>query len=250
MSTVDDRYRVMEMVMRVARTPSVHCLMIDGEPTSKCGARQFREVSPRLATTAAEERLTTWFRGKDPLLGNVALAAIFYRSNRQRIDVDNLLKVVLDAATKAGLWQDDCQVTALMGLVEYDPDRPRTIIAFCDHETTLKRGDNVKIACKGCGSLFVPYTPTRQHCSAACRIKLAEPINCGVCGKPFRRVASHIKLCSNACRIEHLRRLNTKNGPLPNCDRCGKQLVKHAFRRCRACWLKEPSTRQRPLEVG
>jgi Holliday junction resolvase RusA-like endonuclease len=45
-------------------------------------------------------------------MGPVVVAAVFYRPDRHRVDVDNLLKRLLDAGTRARLWRDDSQVIA------------------------------------------------------------------------------------------------------------------------------------------
>ena len=50
----------------------------------------------------------------------------FFRSNRQRIDADNLLKSVLDACTQAGLWRDDSQVREVAAKVWLGQADPRT----------------------------------------------------------------------------------------------------------------------------
>src|SRR3990167_8802834 len=37
----------------------------------------------------------------------------FYRSNRQRIDIDNLVKTIMDSITLAEIWKDDYQLQEL-----------------------------------------------------------------------------------------------------------------------------------------
>lgn len=70
---------------------------------------------------------------------NVALAAVFYRATRRRVDSDNLVKFLCDSGTKAEIWQDDSQITAQCGIVEYDPEHPRTVIALGAHKSTMDR---------------------------------------------------------------------------------------------------------------
>jgi Holliday junction resolvase RusA-like endonuclease len=60
------------------------------------------------------------------LTTNVRLSVFFFRSSRQVVDLDNLVKHLEDAATGV-LWVNDCQVTAF-GPTELHLDRehPRT----------------------------------------------------------------------------------------------------------------------------
>jgi crossover junction endodeoxyribonuclease RusA len=51
--------------------------------------------------------------------------ACFYLAHRFRTDVDNLLKSVLDASTKAGVWMDDSQVLEVSAKVFRGQDDPR-----------------------------------------------------------------------------------------------------------------------------
>ena len=59
--------------------------------------------------------------------------------DRRRTDSDNLEKLVMDAATKARVWHDDCQVTAKVVAVELDPVHPRTVVALCPATSSLDR---------------------------------------------------------------------------------------------------------------
>lgn len=116
----------------------------DGAPASKARARSSRfsnvHYTPR-RTVAAQDGLAWRFKaqGKPPLSGAVAVLAIFYRPNFQRIDVDNLTKLVMDAATQGGVWADDSHVTAQASFVELDVVRPRTVVAICPTRSTLDR---------------------------------------------------------------------------------------------------------------
>jgi Holliday junction resolvase RusA-like endonuclease len=52
----------------------------------------------------------------------------FRRSTRRVVDLDNLAKLVLDAATKAGAWADDSQVLGLAARLELGHPEPGTIL--------------------------------------------------------------------------------------------------------------------------
>lgn len=74
-----------------------------------------------------------------PLTGNLALSAIFYRRNRQIVDLDNLLKHLLDAGNGL-LWVDDRQVTRFNDIeLRLDREAPRTEILLTEHRTTMTR---------------------------------------------------------------------------------------------------------------
>jgi Holliday junction resolvase RusA-like endonuclease len=118
-----------------------------GEPVSKARARfnfKTRSAYTPAKTAQAEKSLAWAFAaalGGLELRSNVAVAVIFYRQNRKRTDTDNLMKLVMDAATKAGAWDDDSQVTAQAVLLELDAENPRTVIALGPIESTMGRGD-------------------------------------------------------------------------------------------------------------
>ena len=82
---------------------------------------------------AAEDRTrealrTEWdqFKPTHPFERNVEVSAVFWRSSRQVIDLDNLLKHLLDAATGV-CWVNDCQVTRYARIeLRLDREDPRT----------------------------------------------------------------------------------------------------------------------------
>jgi len=136
-----------------------------GQPIPKGRARAFVQTKGRGAgklgfyspkDTKDEERaLGERFRyelGRKgvrvPIDGNLALVAIFYRSDVREVDEDNLRKLVLDAATRAGVWHDDSQVTGGAVQVELDRERPRTLIALCPHDSSMIRTGRQKKAAK------------------------------------------------------------------------------------------------------
>lgn len=94
-------------------------------------------------TRAAEEHLAWAFKlalkARLPLVGNLGMAVVFYRPNRQRIDGDNMLKLVCDAGNLAGAWVDDSQVTTKLARIELDKAHPRTEIAIGPLASSLTR---------------------------------------------------------------------------------------------------------------
>lgn len=242
---LNDRERASEMVCKLC--PKTHQLAVivhDGEPCSKARPRfgKGRTYTPA-ATASAEDALARKLRDLPTFPGNVAVVALFFRSNRQRIDTDNLLKLVLDASTKGRMWEDDCQVTALTAVLEHDPERPRTIVAYAHHRSTLTRGDDAKVTCEACGARFFPggrkRRDTARWCSRECRTKLAELIPCPTCQKPFKRTSGNHKFCSVACRG-----LATRANR--DCERCGARRAKSSSSLCRACWRLVKAETEKP----
>lgn len=118
-------------------------LTISGEPASKARPR-FSRTGQTYKTAEDEqaEARTGWqlrraFR--QPWVGNLAFGAVFFRSSRQRIDVDNLVKHVADAGNGIA-WADDAQITALYAVVELDAQYPRSLIVVTRHVSSLTRG--------------------------------------------------------------------------------------------------------------
>ncbi|QKY78924.1 RusA-like Holliday junction resolvase [Mycobacterium phage Rebel] len=119
-----------------------HTLTIPGNPYSKSRPRftrnghTFHDPKDKNAERATAVYLRATVRR--PYTGNVALACVFYRDTLRRIDADNLLKHVCDAANGV-LWLDDCQATAITAIVELDRERPRTVLAVAPHASAMVR---------------------------------------------------------------------------------------------------------------
>lgn len=221
----------------------------DGPPASKARARWAR-TSQRAytpASTRTEEEALAWafFQGgfpEGPFLGNVAILAVFYRPNHQRIDADNLMKLVLDAGTRAGLWRDDSQITTQGAIVEYDPAHPRTIVVCCDSTSTLAGGLDAQEICRTCGTRFVAAGRQRRGqakwCSRACRMTLAVPVPCATCRQPFKRRNSKAVHCSNPCRLQALAASHRTHATCRRghpYEEATTLMMRDGRRRCRIC---------------
>jgi Holliday junction resolvase RusA-like endonuclease len=146
------------VVGRVTNTGEDRLVMITipGNPPTKVrprvgpGGRVYHDP----AAKAVERRTGRFIRdaiGGEKFTGNVGVGAIFFRADRRHQDVDNMLKHVCDAANKVA-WQDDSQVTAMLAMAEYDRDNPRTVLVLTPHQSSLQRGSDDVVACKGCGN--------------------------------------------------------------------------------------------------
>ena len=119
------------------------CFVIHGEPKAKERPRfgRGRAYSSK-AQKDDEERLRTAMSALDidTFTGTVAVVCIFYRSTQHRIDVDNLLKQVMDSGNGI-LWYDDDQVTTKVGILEIDRDHPRIVMGIQKYSCSVNRSN-------------------------------------------------------------------------------------------------------------
>lgn len=225
----------------------------DGAPASKARARynaRTRRFYTPPETRTAEQVLAARFlhasKG-EPISGPVAIIAIFFRPNYQRIDADNLMKLVMDAATHSGIWRDDCFVTAQASYMELDRDRPRTVIAVCPTESTLRR--DVRFRCEICGKMFnragaAALKRPPKTCSRECRTKqyllTRRPARCPICSKEFDRNSSGQTYCSSDCKSVAVnsparRQKRELQRPWPKCKTCGERVSRREYIQCANC---------------
>lgn len=136
-----ERARLLASVLAPAAT-SGKLLWLPGEPATKArprfgeGGRAYKTDEDEQAEAATGWLLRRAFR--EPWSGNIGLGAVFFRSDRRRVDADNMLKHICDAGNKIA-WHDDAQITALLGFVELDAENPRTVLVVCRHSSSLDR---------------------------------------------------------------------------------------------------------------
>ncbi len=146
--TAEDAAIVLPRLRALAGDPAAGAFLFvhHGVPVPKARPRwspkNHRMYTP--ATTAAAETSIAWlFRaalgGSVMFCDTVALVALFVVPTRQRKDLDNLLKLVMDAGNQARAWTDDSLVVAQAALLELDAAHPRTVIALCPYRGTLTR---------------------------------------------------------------------------------------------------------------
>lgn len=249
-----DRLLDMFSALDMGQSDTMHMITIPGAPWSKARPRFNRKgfAYTHPDDIDAEHRTAIYLRQsvRQPYTGNVGVACLFYRPNHQRIDCDNLLKHVCDAANGV-LWKDDSQCTALMGFIELDATNPRTVIIVGEHQSTLCRGTNDTHTCQVCGKQFMRTTRMRDRpnktCSRSCSAilrgfySLAEPIPCASCGQKFKRRTKTQRFCSEECRRQSLRDKAKSSGrPYSKCTECGAQLAHKRGGRCRSCWCRSP----------
>lgn len=114
--------------------------MIDGTPVPKQRARVIgkgRGAFTPKKTKSAEERVAWMLALKANLRGNpiadraIGVRLLFACPDRRRRDIDNLVKLIYDAANGV-IWKDDAQIEEEHAkLIRADPD-PRTEVVIYD----------------------------------------------------------------------------------------------------------------------
>lgn len=195
---------------------------VDGEPVSKARPR-FVQFGGRVKTytpkkTRDSENEVAWhFRQARPDwqvdgASGFGVFAVFFAEGFQRRDVDNMLKLVLDALNGV-VWADDSQVTEVSGRqtrggVEFTGGA-RTAIMIYRTMTHVQPSR----ACQRCGTSFVLYPSqrARKFCNRACATAARtgvpsgqkKPRTCVVCNGQFMLTPTQNrdkKYCSDDCR--------------------------------------------------
>ena len=216
---------------------SIVCFTFKGEPKSKRN---------KWSDANHGKELIRLFRSEIPhgFSKSVAIAAIFYRPNYQRIDVDNMMKMVMDSGTRAGVWRDDSYVIAEGCRVELDHHHPRIVIAVCSASTSFDR--DYCFICKVCGKAFrrpgkATFKNPPSTCSRSCRFVLYAKdrgsARCPKCSVEFVRRIAGQKYCSRRCSDSRPRvRLSSSNQrPWPKCIICGERVSRREYLRCWKC---------------
>jgi Holliday junction resolvase RusA-like endonuclease len=147
--------------------------------------------------------------------------AVFYVQTHHRKDVDNMLKVVVDAMKRL-VFDDDCQVKEMMAWSILDCERPRTeFVVYRIHKIEREKG-----VCVRCGAAFRRYRSwkARLYCSRRCNtIALTSSVEvpCAHCGKTLLREPAEVAknkggefFCSGAC-------IGLRKRRAANCATCG-----------------------------
>lgn len=213
-----------------------------GEPVSKARARftnygsKTRAYTPQ-KTLSAEAAVAAAFRvagGRFEPSTEVTfgVSVQFFNGTRQRRDVDNMLKLVLDALNGVA-WVDDMQVAEVMARksITARPDARTDVTVY-----RIGDVDRLTKPCVHCAKPFVTYeslVDRTRFCSAECRSRArvaARQRTCEQCGETFLAHGreSAPRFCSKECR--------SQNGKVTiPCSVCGtpfEQYRSWAKRRC------------------
>lgn len=257
---------------------------IEGEPVSKSRARFTKRGYKTQAYTPEKthqaEQVVGWkFRAAarghklDPE-ATYGVMALFFCGTRQRRDVDNMLKLILDGLNKVA-WPDDEQVTEVSAKKTLAlPKDARTEVliyrigivsrftADCQqcgkryrtykcHETKGRKYCSTECAnaarrierpatmttCAGCGTTF-PSSTGRTFCSSDCRYANGRTtVTCDGCGEEFTKQKCHVRaknFCTDKCRDAANCERRQKRA-CGTCETCGGPTSKKSYRQCLAC---------------
>jgi Holliday junction resolvase RusA-like endonuclease len=276
--------------------PVIARFTIDGEPVSKARARfnkqgsKTRTYTPE-KTHQAEQKVAWTFRQTAPGYrpdpdATYGVVALFFSGTRQRRDVDNMLKLILDGLNKVA-WPDDNQVTEVSGRKSIaEPEHARTEIVVyrvgmvdratgtCEHcskeypayrsqkdrrfcsqacHQAWRRAQN-KRTCPVCETQFQsPKVGTPQkYCSTECAIKARRAtVSCTGCGGEFTRPRCHVRTtnyCSNDCRDAYWHE-HRKTAAKGTCETCAGPTSKKTYRQCEACRRSAPHITELPSDA-
>lgn len=191
---------------------------VPGEPVSKARARftgygsKVRAYTPARTLTAEASIAAAFTQAGgefDPSTETTfAVDATFFNGTRQRRDVDNMLKLILDGLNGTA-WVDDNQVMDVVARKRFTARaEARTDVAIYRLERPF---DRLTKPCEHCGEAFVTYESLKdktRFCSSTCgedaRVA-ARKRTCEQCGGSFLAHApsTGTRFCSRACRAEN-----------------------------------------------
>lgn len=240
---------------------------VPGDPVPKARPRYVKNgvYTPR-RTSERERVLTLSFRrarverNEHDELG---VRITFRASTRQRRDIDNCVKLVLDAANGV-VWRDDVQVVHLEADMHRGVEDPSTTVEvwvvremaryceacgggplttqqdrFCSkgcYDTKQRRG--LYRRCAGCGKDVYRQAGKADaktvYCTPQCRAE--QRGKCRQCGEPLRHSPSLQRVfCTPACSSAWYRAKHKVKSVGGTCA-CGAPMARRA-KQCRACFL-------------
>lgn len=275
------------LLREVQDLPLVARFTVDGEPMSKARARVVNghAYTPE-RTRVAEAGIQAAFKSTNPsrtphpLLSGTkyGVVALFFHQTRQRRDIDNMLKLILDALNGMA-WTDDTQVVeisarkvlvpkgeartevAIYEVEVFDPNvttcelchkpvklfdswpgRRRWCSAECMAVTmAAERVAKLRRNCERCGREF--ESADARYCSKECReMGHVVTLDCAYCGCSFRECVSWRNKGLQFCSLEHHAaywRERRAAHAKGVCKACGGTVSKKSYTRCRPCALEK-----------
>lgn len=199
---------------------------VAGEPISKARARFTKRGSKTVAYTPqktldGEASVKAAFLSVTHKIGTdandaYAVRAHFYNGTRQRRDVDNMVKLILDGLNKVA-WVDDNQVLEIAARKSFvTKAEARTVVQVF----RIGEMEFPSKPCLRCGTEFRTYESWdndpngKKYCSRECFYETVKDVNrrnCKHCGNEFQsRTGSKATMyCSRECSSEGRRTVTT-----------------------------------------
>lgn len=239
------------MIETISPQKVIVSLTLDIEPVSKARPRfngRGRPYTPK-RTRDYEATLAVAMRkamGPRAAIGDgrtMGMACVFRRKTKQRVDCDNMLKAVSDAANGI-IWADDVQCIEVYGRLHRDCESPSVQIVFysVDAETGKER------PCVFCGKVFRrPPSQMSDYCSRMCADKSKRVTkSCKQCGKTYELPQSvadkSVGYCSRNCAgIGNGANRRAAHSDKWTCEDCGSHVTRREYKVCRSCSMKRRS---------
>lgn len=195
---------------------------VPGEPVSKSRARFTKRGSKMVSYTPqktldGERAMASAYReaaGSHDLdkEATFAVHAHFYNGTRQRRDVDNMVKLILDGLNEVA-WPDDNQVTEIAARKSWGKKADARTVVSVYRIGEMRRPTQ---PCIRCGEPFLTYESwltdpnAKKYCTQECaykhRVEKKARV-CKRCGADFQSwgEASETKYCSKECSYEDRR---------------------------------------------
>lgn len=202
--------------------PVVATFTVDGEPISKARARFTKRGNKTVAytpeKTKAGEQMMAWkFRAaakgwKVNDTDYFGVTALFFNETRQRRDVDNMVKLILDGLNGI-CWKDDNQVTEISARKMFRTPKGQARTEVMVYWLGPSEHDKLTKPCKFCGKEFETWPSLIEkavYCSPECRTAHRierRKTNCINCGEEFlapgeTKIADR-KFCSRECQSDY-----------------------------------------------
>lgn len=107
-------------------SPSIpsHSFFVDGNPIPKARARIVNGHAYTPASTQTWESAIAAAYDGPRFEGPIGIRLDFYRADRRRCDLDNLIKACLDGLTNGRAWINDDQIVELVASKWHEPSNP------------------------------------------------------------------------------------------------------------------------------
>jgi len=238
---------------------------VQGEPISKSRARFTKRGSKMVSYTPqktldGEKAMAAAYlaaAGRQPLddEATYAVHAHFINGTRQRRDVDNMVKLILDGLNEVA-WPDDNQVTEIAARKSWGAKtEARTEVAIY----RIGEMNRPSQACLNCGEMFRAYDSTREgpsakkYCSQQCgkaHRAAKKTRTCSQCSKEFQAWGEtrETRHCSTECGYA-ARRADVECshcGETFNKQKCHVRAINYCSPECRAGATKERRSKHFP----